>query len=322
MLSTGKSAMRIITDYRIINEESRGAVLAIGNFDGVHRGHRRIIDVARDIAARTGVKCAALTFAPHPRTLFRPDDPPFCIAPPPLKEKLLESCGVDCLFSLHFDWDFASQSAEEFIQNVLRCGIKPSHIVVGSDFAFGQLRKGTPETLKQAGFAVTILDDAGDEEGARYSSSAVRAALRHGKIAKANGILGWEWEIEGIIVKGDQRGRTLGFPTANVHLGQTIHPAYGVYASFVMIEGESIWRPAATNIGIRPMFEVPTGQIEAHILDFSGDIYDKILRVKPVTRLRGEAKFNSLESLVTQIEKDCSDVRAVLSGQSRVPSYP
>lgn len=304
--------MRIITDCRDIGEENRGAVLAIGNFDGVHRGHRRIIAVARDMAVRTGAKCAVLTFAPHPRRLFRPDDPPFCIAPSPLKEKLLESCGVDFLFSLHFDWNFASQSAAEFIENVLRRGIGPSHIVIGRDFAFGQLRKGTPETLRQAGFPVTILENIADEEGTRYSSSTVRTALRRGEIAEANKLLGWEWEIAGIVVKGDQRGRTIGFPTANVSLGETLHPAYGVYASFVRIEGETLWRAAATNIGIRPMFEVPVGQIEAHILDFSGDIYGKILRVKPVKRLRGEAKFHSLEELIAQIEKDCLDVRMIL----------
>lgn len=304
--------MQVITDLKDIPEAATGAVLAVGNFDGVHCGHRALIAKAREIAQKEKRKLAVLTFEPHPRKLFRPDDPPFRITPFDVKARRLAACGVDILFCLTFDWDFASQSAETFIDRVLEKGLKPARIVVGADFCFGQLRKGTPETLKQAGFALDILEKIHDDDGDIFSSSAIRAALRKGDIEKANALLGWEWEMEGIVVKGDQRGRELGYPTANVRLGETIHPAYGIYATLVNIEGEPQWRAAATNIGIRPMFEVPVGQIEAHILDYSGDIYGRTLRIRPVRRLRGEARFDSLEALIAQIDEDCRNTRALL----------
>jgi len=305
-------SMEIIRSGEDIPDAATGTVLAVGNFDGVHRGHQALIGAARDIAKKEKRRLGVLTFEPHPRNLFRPDDPPFRITPFEVKARRLEECGVEVAFCLTFDWDFASQSAEVFTDTVLGNSIRPARVVAGADFCFGQLRKGTPETLKQAGLAVTVIDKTGDEDGETYSSSAIRAALRQGDIAKANAMLGWEWEMEGAIVKGDQRGRGLGFPTANVHPGETIHPAYGVYATWVNIEGEKEWRQAATNIGIRPMFEVPVGQVEAHILDFDRDIYGNTLRVKPVKRLRGEARFESLEALVAQIGRDCEEARAVL----------
>jgi riboflavin kinase/FMN adenylyltransferase len=305
--------MQTYTDHRNLPPAARDGVMAIGNFDGVHRGHAALLARAREIAAAAGLGVGVMTFEPHPRRLFRPDDPPFRITPPAAKARRLDAAGVDTLISLPFDWPFASQSAEDFITHVLRAGPNPAHIVVGSDFAFGQLRKGTPQTLRDAGFAVTVLDKIADEGDDAFSSSRVRQALCEGRIADANAILGWDWEIEGVVVKGDQRGRTIGYPTANVPLGDTLHPAYGIYATWVMIDGENTWRPAATNIGIRPMFELKVGQVEAHILDFSGDIYGKTLRIKPVARLRGEAKFDSLESLITQIDKDCAQARAILT---------
>lgn len=306
--------MEIIRTCEDIQQHATGSVIAVGNFDGVHRGHRALIATARDIAEKQGCKLGALTFEPHPRRLFRPDDPPFRITPFPIKARQLESCGLDILYCLTFDWDFASQSPQTFMDTVLTHAIKPAHIVVGYDFCFGQLRKGTPETLTEAGFSVTKIEKIADEDESAYSSSAIRAALRHGEIAKANHLLGWEWEIEGTVIEGDKRGRELGYPTANVALGDTIHPSYGVYASLVQIEGEQEWRPAATNIGIRPMFELSVGQVEAHILDFSGDIYGKTLRIKPVKRLRGEAKFDSLEGLIAQIDQDCADTASLLKG--------
>lgn len=289
-------------------------VLTIGNFDGVHRGHQSLLARARQMADERGVKLAALTFEPHPRRLFRPDDPPFRITPAAVKARRLAACGVDVLFSLPFNWDFASQSADEFMARILTNGVRPAHIVVGYDFRFGQLRKGDADTLRQTGFEVSVIDEVGDEGEGPYSSSRVRQALRHGEISTANSILGWDWEIEGVVFKGDQRGRELGYPTANVRLEDTLHPSYGVYASRIQIEGDDTWHMAATNIGIRPMFEVSVGQVEAHILDFDADIYGKVVRVQPVQKIRGEARFNSLEDLIAQIEKDCDKTRTVLGG--------
>jgi riboflavin kinase/FMN adenylyltransferase len=306
--------MLIYEKYTELPEEIHDAVLVIGNFDGVHLAHQQIIKTASSIARKSEKKLAILTFEPHPRRVFRPDDPPFRITPPELKQERLKECGVDILFQINFDWAFASLSAEEFVNRVLISGIKPAHIVVGHDFCFGQLRKGNTDTLKKHGFEVTILEQINLSEN-RISSSAIRSALRHGEIGTANTLLGWNWEMRGKIVEGDKRGRQLGFPTANVPLLETLHPDYGVYAAKVKImeDGENApWLNSATNIGIRPMFELAMGQIESHILEFDRDIYGYTLCVRPVKKLRGEAKFDSIEQLIEQMDKDCQQARAVL----------
>lgn len=297
-----------------LSPDTRDAVIVIGNFDGVHLGHQALIAQAKTVADALNKKLGVLTFEPHPRKLFRPDDPPFRITPLPLKAQRLETCGVDFIVALDFDWTFASQSAEAFIQKILKESLAPALVMVGEDFRFGQLRKGTPDMIKEAGIPLKLFNEVQDERGEKYSSSAVREALRAGDIEKANAILGWEWFVEGIIRKGDRRGHELGYPTANIGLGDTLHPAYGVYATLVQIEGEEQWRMAATNIGIRPMFELQEGQVEAFILDFPDhDIYGKTLKIRPVQRLRGEAKFDGLPALVAQIEKDVAETRQILS---------
>jgi riboflavin kinase/FMN adenylyltransferase len=304
--------MQMYTSPHSLPAAARNAVLAIGNFDGVHRGHAALIDMVKREAVRLGAPSGVLTFEPHPRALFRPDDPPFRLTPFDLKRERLEALGLDFTVALPFDWNFASQSAGAFVQNVLKDGLAPSHIVVGTDFRFGQLRKGSADTLREAGFPVSIAEAVADEEGTVFASSRIREYLRHGDIKTANALLGWDWEMRGIVQKGDQRGRELGYPTANVPLGETLHPGYGVYATLVHIEGEDQWLPAATNIGIRPMFELKIGQIEAHILYFDRDIYGRMLRVRPVKKLRGEAKFDNLDALIEQIESDCEQTRQLL----------
>lgn len=305
--------MKIFSDITAIPDSAKGAVIAIGNFDGVHLGHQALIIEAAKIAKEKGVPLGVLTFEPHPRRLFQPDQAPGRLTPAAIKAKRLKENHVDALFSLSFDWDFASQTAEEFIQNVLKDGLNATHVVVGDNFYFGQLRKGSAETIKNAGIDISIIEPIADETKETISSSRIRSAIRAGDITKASALLGWEWEMEGTIFRGDRRGHELGYPTANILLNNTLHPAYGVYATLVRIEGEDKWLPAATNIGIRPMFEVDEGQVEAHILNFPDrDIYDKKLRVKPIQRLRGEAKFNSLEELIEQIDKDCEKTIQVL----------
>lgn len=309
--------MKIFNTARNLPESARGAVIAIGNFDGVHRGHQALLGEARRIADAAGKPLGVLTFEPHPRNLFRPDDPPFRLTTPDLKAERLAACGVDYLFALPFDWDFASLSAEQFITQILRDGLNAAHIVIGYDFAFGQLRKGTPDTLKDSGLPVTVVEKIADEGDDAFSSSAIRKALRLGDIPHANDLLGWDWEIRGVVQVGDRRGRELGFPTANIRLGDLLHPAYGIYATWVKIMeddgSESHWLPSATNIGIRPMFALQLGQVEAHIFDFNRDIYGKTLRVRPVERLRGEAKFDSLEALIRQMDEDCRNARQILA---------
>ncbi len=305
--------MNIYQSTAEIPSAAHGAVIAIGNFDGVHTGHQALLSSAKDLAAKQGRPFGVLTFEPHPRRLFRPDEPPSRITPPLVKHWRLREFGVNALFSLPFDWDFASQSAAEFINDILKNATGASHIVVGEDFCFGQLRKGTPADIKASGIATTIVEKITDAQSKMLSSSNIRQALRGGDITAANAMLGWDWEIRGEIVKGDQRGRELGYPTANVKLGDTIHPSYGIYATRVQIEGESQWRAGATNIGIRPMFEVPVAQVETFIFDFDRDIYNKILRIQPIKRLRGEAKFESLNDLITQMAKDCEQAREILA---------
>ena len=311
--------MDIIRVLEHVKKDHRDSVVAIGNFDGVHLGHQALLKAARDIATAQGRKFAVLSFEPHPRVLFRPDDPPFRITPEALKAERFAVCGVDTLFSLTFDWDFASQSPQVFIDKVLKEGLGVSHIVVGYDFCFGQLRKGNAKTLEAAGLPVTVIEEVADEDESELSSSRVRAALRKGYIEEANHILGWEWELRGPVVHGDKRGRQLGYPTANMPLGDTVHPAYGVYATWVQVEGEEEWRPAATNIGIRPMFEIPEALVETYIFDFDREIYDCLLRIRPVKRLRGEAKFNSLDALIAQMKEDCEQAREILLSSSRHP---
>lgn len=293
-------------------DEALSCVVVIGNFDGVHKGHQAVLAAARKIANKTAKPLAVLTFEPHPRQLFRPDEPPCRITPLSLKAERMQACGVDVLFSIPFDWDFASRSAQDFIDSVLKNGLKASHIVVGYDFKFGQLRAGTPQTIEQSGLNVTVIEEVQSDGEEDLSSSRIRQHLRRGQIAQANEMLGWDWEIRGEVFKGDQRGRELGFPTANIRLDQTIHPAYGIYAVKIQIEGEDFWRSGATNIGIRPMFTVPMAQVETYIFDFSSEIYGKTVRVRPIERLRSEAKFNSLDELIAQMTKDCELAREIL----------
>lgn len=304
--------MQIYEMYKNLPSEASGAIVAIGNFDGVHRGHQALLANARDIARKAGKKLAVLTFEPHPKRLFRPDEPPGRLTPPAAKAWRLREAGVDILYALNFDWDFASQSAGDFVKNILKEGLQAAHVIVGEDFRFGQLRKGKAKDIEAAGIPVASIGGVADESGQIYSSSLIRRALRQGKIAEANSMLGWEWEMRGEVVKGDQRGRELGFPTANFALGETIHPAYGVYAARVNIEGEREWRGAAVNIGIRPMFEIPEAEVESYIFDFNRGIYGRTLRVQPVKRLRSEAKFNSVDELKVQMKDDCDLVQKVL----------
>ena len=305
--------MIIYNDLIHVQDTAKGCVLVIGNFDGVHRGHQALLDRAREIAKANGLKVGVLTFEPHPRRLFQPDQPPARLTSPDMKAERLKNNNVDFLFSLPFDWGFASQSAEDFIQNILIDAINTSHVIIGYNFRFGQLRKGNADTIRDANINVETVDAIKDEKGETISSSRIRQLLRAGKNDQANKLLGWDWTVDGKIFRGDRRGHELGYPTANILLNDSIHPAYGVYACLIQIEGEEEWLPAATNIGIRPMFEVPEGQVEAHILDFPDiDIYDKILRVRPIKRLRGEAKFDSLDDLIIQMAKDCDQTREIL----------
>lgn len=310
--------MTIYTTLQTFPANLREQVILIGNFDGLHKGHQTLITRGKDIAAKMGKELIVLTFEPHPRLLFRPDDQPFRLTPAKIKFRKLMEYGVDHIIAIPFDWDFASQSADDFIHRILLQTLSAAHIIVGDDFRFGQLRQGTPQMIENAGITVTAISPEMNEEGKIFSSSRIRQALRRGEIEEANKMLGWEWEIEGPVTHGDKRGREIGYPTANIMLGETLHPSYGIYAGWAQVEEDDTWWPTAINIGIRPMFELQQGQVEAHILDgFDRDIYDLSLRVKPVRKIRGEAKFESLDALIEQIDRDCKTTLEILKSQKQ-----
>ena len=294
-------------DSSIVAWPDRGAALVIGNCDGVHRGHRLLVDTAKAAGGRAGL----LTFDPHPRQMFSAGAP-FLITPPAVKLDLLRAAGLDFVCTLPFDAAFAGLGADDFIDVILRQGLAPARIVVGEGFRFGRGRQGDTASFAAAGLPVTAVPPLRDRAGA-ISSTRIRAALQAGDMAAANALLGWDWHIEGVVRHGDKRGRTLGYPTANVPLGETLRPDYGIYAMRVLIGDEEEWRPAVANIGIRPMFETKDALVEAFLFDFDRDLYGQTLQLQPVKRLRGEAKFDSLDALIVQMREDERQARTLLA---------
>lgn len=312
--------MRLFRHYTEVPVEARGAVVALGNFDGVHRGHQAVIGEAARIAGELGAPRAVLTFEPHPREVFRPDQPPFRLTPFRIKVRVLEAIGVDYLFVLHFDAGFAAKSAEAFVIEVLGEGLEAAHVVVGYDFVFGHGRRGNAALLRDLagprGVGVTSVEPAVSETGEVFSSTRIRELLRTGKPREASVLLGRPWEIEGRIEHGHARGRLLGFPTANLPLGDYLQPALGVYAVKAGIdEGQgTVWRDGVVNIGRRPTIGGDERVlVEVHLFDFDGDLYGRHLRVALIEYLRGEKKFDGLESLKAQIAADCERARALLA---------
>ena len=310
--------MRVFDVSNPVPPDAQNAVVVIGNFDAVHLGHQALITAAQDFAISQNKPCAVLTFEPHPRRIFRADDPPFRVTPAAVKLERLEAAGIDTVYICPFNWDLAALSANEFIQTILKDKIAPAHIYIGDDFHFGHNRTGNAATIRAQGIPVTTTALKHDAHHTMISASRIRGALQEGHIAEANQLLGWDWFIEGQVEHGNKRGREIGYPTANVSLGETIHPAYGVYASFVQMDGEERWHFAATNIGIRPMFEVDTGLVESYIFDYTGDLYHNTIRIRPIKKIRDEMKFSSLQELIAQIDKDCVIIRDICQEISRI----
>lgn len=287
-------------------------VLCIGNFDGVHKGHQALLRKANELSPHVIV----LTFDPHPKIIFNPETAPFLITTNVRKHDLLRQYGAREVTSWIFSLDLAAVPASVFLQEVITKQIKPDHIMVGADFRFGKNRDGDAvliESMSKKGrYETHVVDAINDDRDMRYSSSRVREALSRGDINHATDILGHPFYIEEIVIEGDKRGREMGFPTANqARSPYMILPSYGVYASYVYVDG--VRHKACTNIGIRPMFEVKKPLVETHILDFDGDLYGKNLRVEPVKKLRVEAKYDSLDALVKQISIDCKTARELLT---------
>jgi riboflavin kinase/FMN adenylyltransferase len=297
----------------------RGAVVAIGNFDGLHLGHQRVIGEAGTLARALAAPHAVLTFEPHPRSVLRPEGPPFRLTPFRMKSRLIEGLGVDLLFTLHFDRAFAARSAEEFIAGVLLERLGARHVVVGYDFVFGNARRGTAALLAERGaalgFGVSVVAPIEADAGAVFSSTRIREHLAAGRPREAAALLGRWWEIDGRVERGDERGRTIGFPTANLVLHDYLRPAAGVYAVRAGSEegGKTVWRDGVANFGTRPTFGGSDLRLEAHLFDFAGDLYGRHLRVALIEHLRPERKFAGIDALKAQISADAVQARTVLA---------
>lgn len=307
--------MRIIRDTAYMNPEDRGATVAIGNFDGVHLGHQAVLKIA---AAAAAAPLGVLTFEPHPREYFAPDAPPFRLMNATAKAHRLANVGVERLFELPFNDKLAALTPEAFCGEILRDRLGCVNVTVGADFCFGKGRAGSVDTLKafgaEMGFGVTIAELVATD-GAQVSSTNIRTALSEGRPEDAAAMLGHLHRISGQVVRGDQRGRDLGYPTANMMIDGLHQPKYGVYA----VRVEVLTGPNAglydgvASLGVRPMFAGDVPNLETFVFDFSGDLYGADLSVALVQYLRPEAKFDSLNALITQMNADSAQARAILA---------
>ena len=292
--------------------------MALGNFDGVHLGHQALIGEAKRIAAATDKPLAVVVFEPYPREFFRPQDEPFRLTPLPVKARLLSGLGADFTIVVPFDAAMAAMLAQDFVLDVLKGALAVSHVVVGRDFQFGKGRGGDAAVLaymgEMEGFGVTVFAPLPADGDTKISSSDIRTALKAGRPEEAARLLGHWWSVEGMVVRGDQRGRGLGFPTANLRLEErTLHPAFGVYAVRGRIAGEERVYDGAANFGLRPMFKLQTPLLEAHFFGFSGDLYGREMTVELIAYLRGEEKFATLDALKAQMAADCANARRILA---------
>ncbi len=292
----------------------RGAVLALGNFDGVHRGHAELGRTAAAMAHGLGTQPAAFTFEPHPRSVFRPDQPVFRLTPPQLKVELLAAIGLPRTFVLPFDLETAAIPAERFVDELLVGRLGAAGLVCGYDFHFGKGRTGSPEMLQAhglaAGIPVTVVPPY-SWHGEPVSSTLIRVALEEGDVARAAEFLGHPWFVRGLVAHGDKRGRDLGYPTANMHLGRDCKLRQGIYAVRMRIDG--IWHDGVASFGRRPTFDDGAPRLETFVFDFSGDLYGRQVDVAFVDWLRGEAKFDSLEALIAQMDADSARARDILA---------
>lgn len=310
--------MQVIRNYDAVAPEFAGGVVLLGNFDGVHRGHQAVIGQASRIARSSGVPLVMITFEPHPRRHFNPHEPPFILTPIRSKAHYLTPLGVDLLVIVKFDNDLSRKSAENFTYEVLVGAFKASHVVVGYDFVFGHERKGDVATLTalsdKYNFVLEVIEPVATADGGVYSSTRIREYLAKGKPGHAAALLGRPFEIEGRVIRGENRGTKMGFPTANIALEDYIRPAFGVYAvrSIEIGEDASVWRNGVANIGVRPTVGGSTPLLETHLFNFSGNLYDIHLRVGLIEFIRLERTFDDLTSLNAQIVEDSETARRLL----------
>lgn len=303
--------MQIINDYSKRPDEAKNIVLALGNFDGVHKGHSQVINTAISIAKANNRPSAVMTFDPHPIELFKPEIQNYKLTSLSQKAKLLENLGVDYLYVINFNSDFANITAENFIQNILLEKLNASHIVTGYDYVFGNKKSGNIQMLKdfasKLGYGFTCVEAVGEEE--IFSSTKIRNALKEADLAKAQAILGRNYAVAGKVVRGDNRGKSIGFPTINIDSGDALRPKSGVYAVKIIIEQDAKIYSGVANIGTKPTFDGTEETLEVHIFDFAQDIYEKNATIEFLQYIRPERKFNNADELVKQIHKDCEVAR-------------
>ena len=322
--------MHLIAGIEAIREEFRNAVVAIGNFDGVHRGHQSLLEITRDEAGRLGKPWGVVTFEPHPRSYFKPTEPVFRLTPEALKSRLVAALGAAFMVVLPFDQALAGLDPAEFVESHLIGRLGVAHVVTGYDFHFGRGRKGSPATLTELGqalgFGVTIVDQVTDEgdEHSPFSSSSIRQALRHGHVTEAARELGYNWTVLGDVVRGDQRGRTIGFPTLNIVLEPGADPFRGIYAVRVRdaaLKGAIAW-PGAGYFGDRPTFETGRTFLEVFLIGFEGDLYGRTLLVEFVDLIRPDRRFDSVTELTSQMQRDCASAIARLKADDKLNASP
>lgn len=309
--------MQIVRDFDYLDQANRGASVAIGNFDGVHLGHQSVITIARRHAEALNAPLGVLTFEPHPREYFAPDAPPFRLMGAEARAHRLEKLGIDTLYELNFNAAMAALSPYDFAHNVIASGLGLRHVVVGSDFCFGKGRAGNARDLERfghdMGFGVTIADLLAGQKG-QVSSTAIRQALSDGRPRDAAAMLGHWHRIDGPVEGGEQRGRELGYPTANMSIAGLHPPRFGVYAVLVdVLDGPHAGHyHGAASLGVRPMFNGDLPNLETFLFDFSGDLYGTELSVALVDYLRPEETYDSLDAFIAQMDADCAKAREIL----------
>lgn len=309
-------AVEIIHGWTGLSPDQRGASVALGNFDGVHCGHRAVIEAAVQAGRQLGAPVGVVSFEPHPRRYFQPDAEPFRLMTVEQLARALDGCGIDRLYLLPFDEEMAGLSDRQFAEQVLAEGLGVRHVSAGFDVTFGKGRTGSPEALTaygdEMGFSVSTTPELAAPDGAKLSSSAVREALMGARPDRAAEILGRPFAIEGEVVHGDKRGRTIGVPTANVRLDDYVRPAYGIYATRTRLSDGRVFDGVA-NLGVRPMFQTEEPLLEVWLFDFDEEIYGQVIETQLIAWIRPELKFDGLEALKARIDQDAAEARAALA---------
>ncbi|MBI2717785.1 MAG: bifunctional riboflavin kinase/FAD synthetase [Rhizobiales bacterium] len=313
--------MQLIGPGERFPDSLKGGVAAIGNFDGMHRGHQTLLGTARGMAEAAGRPWGVLTFEPHPRSFFKPDEPVFRLTPAALKARLVSALGASFMAVLDFNAELSNLEAGDFVARELVARLGVSHVVTGYDFHFGRGRKGSPAAMagfgETHGFGVTIVDQVTDEgdQHSPFSSSSIRRALRHGHVAAAAHELGYYWTVLGQVVPGDKRGRAIGFPTVNIVLEPGAEPFRGIYGVRVReagVTGGSFWTGAGY-FGNRPTFDSDRTFLEVYLIGFDGDLYGKTLLVELVDLIRPDRRFETVAELTEQMRKDCAEAEAIIA---------